>query len=53
MKRHKDMEISAALWRRIKPLVPVVTPSAKGGRPRADDEAALNGISFVLRIDIP
>ena len=53
MKRHKDKEISAALWKRIKPLLPAAVASPKGGRPRLDDEAALNGILFVLRTGIP
>lgn len=53
MKRHKDKEISAALWKRIKPLVPAVVPSPKAGRPRLDAESALNGILFVLRTGIP
>lgn len=35
------------------PLLPVVTSSAKGGRPRVDDRAALNGILFVLHTGIP
>lgn len=32
--------------------MPEVRPSAKGGRPRLDDELALNGILFVLRTGI-
>jgi transposase len=31
----------------------VVASSPKGGRPRLDDELALNGILFVLRTGIP
>ena len=53
MKRHKDKEISAALWQRIQPLLPVAVSSPKGGRPRLSDEWALNGILFVLRTGIP
>jgi transposase len=34
-------------------LLPVVAPSAKGGRPRLSDEQALDGIVFVLRTGIP
>lgn len=49
---NKKAEISAALWKKIKPLLPEVAPSAKGGRPRLDDERALNGILFVLRTGI-
>ena len=51
MRRNK--EISAALWKQLKPLLPAVKPSHKGGRPRLDDELALNGILFVLRTGIP
>lgn len=53
MGRRKNKEISAALWMKLKPLLPVITPSAKGGRPRLSDEAVLNGIVFVLRTGIP
>jgi transposase len=53
MAASKNKQISAALWKRIKPLLPEVKPSAKGGRPRPDDERALNGILFVLRTGIP
>ncbi|WP_416046923.1 IS5 family transposase [Cupriavidus basilensis] len=35
------------------PLLPKVEPSPKGGRPRLDDRAALNGILFVLQTGIP
>jgi len=50
---NKNREVSAALWKKIKPLLPEVKPSGKGGRPRLDDERALNGILFVLRTGIP
>lgn len=53
MKRNKNREISAALFGKIQPLLPVVQSSPKGGRPRLDDELALNGILFVLRTGIP
>lgn len=53
MGRHKNKEISAALFKKIEPLLPVFVPSAKGGRPRVNDEMALNGILFVLRTGIP
>ena len=53
MGRSKNREISAALYEKLSPLLPVVTPSAKGGRPRLSDEQALNGIVFVLRTGIP
>jgi transposase len=53
MARTKTPEIDDALWRHIKPLLPVIKPSARGGRPRLDDRAVLNGILFVLRSCIP
>ena len=47
------MEVSAALWKKVKPLIPEPPPrSAKGGRPRVDDQRALSGILFVLRTGI-
>jgi len=36
------------LWRRIRRLLPCHEPSPKGGRPRSDDRAALNGIWYIL-----
>src|ERR1044071_3436910 len=45
--------VSAALWKRIEPLLPPFTPSPKGGRPRVDDESPLNGILYVLQTGIP
>src|SRR5437667_10361798 len=36
-------------WNRIKPHLPTYTPSAKGGRPRADDRECLEGILWLLR----
>ncbi|MFT7721390.1 MAG: IS5 family transposase [Roseateles sp.] len=53
MGRTKNKEISAALFKKIEPLLPVFVPSVKGGRPRVSDEMALNGILFVLRTGIP
>jgi transposase len=53
MGRNKNKEISAALYKKLVPLLPVVTPSAKGGRPRLSDEQALNDIVVVLRTGIP
>lgn len=53
MSRRKNKEISAALFKKLEPLLPVFVPSAKGGRPRVSDEMALNGILFVLRTGIP
>lgn len=53
MGRNKNKEISAALFKKIEPLLPAFVPSAKGGRPRVSDEMALNGVLFVLRTGIP
>ena len=53
MGRNKNKEISTELYKKLAPLLPVVTPSTKGGRPRLSDEQALNGIVFVLRTGIP
>lgn len=52
MSRNKNKEIGVALYKKLVPLLPVVTPSAKGGRPRLSDQQALNGIVFVLRTGI-
>jgi transposase len=41
------------LWAIIKPILPVWTPSPKGGRPRLGDREALTGILFVLKTGIP
>lgn len=49
MSRNKTKEIGVALYKKLAPLLPVVTPSAKGGRPGLSDQQALNGIVFVLR----
>ena len=53
MGQSRKKEISAALFKKIEPVLPVFVPSAKGGRPRVSDEMALNGILFVLRTGIP
>ena len=53
MGQSRNKEISAALFKKIEPVLPVFVPSAKGGRPRVSDEMALNGILFVLRTGIP
>lgn len=43
-------ELSDKQWDRIKPLLPPERPrSRKGGRPRADDRACLEGILWILR----
>ena len=36
-------------WERIAPHLPKHPPSAKGGRPRADDRECLEGILWLLR----
>ena len=48
----KNRDVSTALWKKLKPLLPQAKLSSKGGRPRLDDELALNGIMFVLRTGI-
>ncbi|XWO38386.1 transposase (plasmid) [Pseudomonas luteola] len=44
--RHRK-EITAALWKRIKPLLPEHKISPKDARPFLDDELALNGLIFL------
>ncbi|WER45622.1 IS5 family transposase [Cupriavidus sp. WKF15] len=46
-------KINNELWKALQPLLPMVEPSPKGGRPRVDDRAVLNGILFVLQTGIP
>ncbi|MBA1246537.1 MULTISPECIES: transposase [Pseudomonas] len=50
--RHRK-EITAALWKRIKPLLPEHKISPKDARPFLDDELALNGLIFLPRTGIP
>lgn len=45
--------VSILPWRRLGPLLPPLTPSPKGGRPRADDRACLEGILFVRSTGLP
>jgi len=45
--------VSDGLWAVVEPLLPVVPPRPKGGRPRISDRAALTGILFVLVTGIP
>ena len=42
-------ELTDDRWERIKPLLPPQPRSRKGGRPRADDRACLEGVLWVLR----
>ena len=46
--------ISKELWKQLEPLIPPFVPSRKGGRRKRtiSDEAALNGILFVLQTGI-
>lgn len=41
--------IDDTLWANLAPLLPKRKPNPKGGRPRADDRACLEGILHVLR----
>lgn len=47
--------VSKELWQQLQPLIPALVPSAKGGARKLaiSDEAALNGIFFVLQTGIP
>jgi transposase len=47
--------VSKELWRQLYPLIPAFTPSIKGGARKltVGNEAALNGILFVLQTGIP
>ena len=45
--------LSDELWAIIEPVLPVWTPSPKGGHPRLEDRKALTGILFVLKTGIP
>ncbi|AVZ82918.1 IS5 family transposase [Edwardsiella ictaluri] len=45
--------ISKQLWKSLQPLLLPQQPSSRGGRPRLDDYAVLNGILFVLTTGIP
>ena len=45
--------VTDELWTVVEPLLPKQPPKPKGGRPRANDRAALTGILFVLKTGIP
>lgn len=47
--------VSKELWQQLQPLIPAFSPSRKGGARKlgVSDEAALNGILFVLHTGIP
>lgn len=41
--------LSDEQWERVQPLLPVVKPSRKGGRPREDDRKMMNAICYLLK----
>lgn len=46
-------KVSKELWAALEPLIPKFVPSRKGGRRCSiDDQAALNGILYVLQTGI-
>ena len=45
--------VTDTLWRQFQAIIPKHPPSPKGGRPRDDDRACLEGIVYVLRGGIP
>ena len=49
MARTLEILLSDEQWKRVKPFLPQVKPSKRGGRPRADDRACFEGILWVLR----
>jgi transposase len=49
MARAHEVFVTDAQWEKIKPFLPKRRPSARGGRPPADDRACLEGILWVLR----
>lgn len=49
----KRKVVSQKLWKSLQPLLPPSPRSCRGGRPRLDDFATLNGILFVLTTGIP
>ncbi|QQR44116.1 transposase [Myxococcus xanthus] len=48
----KEQLVPDEPWVRMAPLLPPRRPHRKGGRPWADDRAALRGILFVLKTGI-
>jgi transposase len=49
MSRKTKRVLTDAQWERVAPHLPEHTASPKGGRPRADDRACLEGILWLLR----
>jgi transposase len=45
--------VTDELWKVVEALLPKEPPKPEGGRPRIDDRAALTGIIFMLKSDIP
>lgn len=45
--------VSDELWELVEPIIPVRSPSPKGGRPPVPNRAVLSGIIFVLKTGIP
>ncbi len=48
-RRTRPWEVSDALWKRVKPLIPERVSHAKGGRPPEDDRKMFTAIVYVLR----
>jgi len=49
MARKTKRMLTDEQWERIAPSFPTHPPSPKGGRPRADDRACLEGILWLIR----
>ncbi len=49
MSRKTKRLLTDEQWQRLAPHLPEHLPSPKGGRPRADDRACLEGILWLLR----
>lgn len=49
MARKREVLLTDRQWDKVKGFIPEVEASSKGGRPRADDRACLEGILWVLR----
>ncbi len=43
-----DCMISDKFWTKIEPLLPLLKPKKKSGRPRKDDKRILSGILYLL-----
>jgi transposase len=44
--------VTPELWEVVAPLLPLRRAQPRGGRPRVDDRATLNGVLYVLRTGI-